>query len=154
LVIRNRKATRLSSNARAGRSGAPLKRLFFVVEGHSNRVRVVSSFGGSVRMSGIIYRIATEADVPGIMAVRTFVAENHLSVEELAQRGITNASIAASFRADSKGWVAEHDSQIIALSIADRKTHSIFALFVLPAFDGRGIGGKLLDFAVEWLWDN
>jgi len=105
-------------------------------------------------MSGIIYRIATEADVPGIMHVRTSVAENHLSVEELAQRGITNASIAASFRADSKGWVAEHDSQIIALSIADRKTHSIFALFVLPAFDGRGIGGKLLDFAVEWLWDN
>ena len=105
-------------------------------------------------MDGIIYRIATQADVPDMTHVRTSVVENHLSVEELAQRGITNASIAASFLTDARGWVAEHDARIIACSIADRKTHSIFALFVLPRFEGRGIGGRLLDLAVEWLWAN
>jgi GNAT superfamily N-acetyltransferase len=101
-----------------------------------------------------MYRVATEADLPAITHVRTSVVENHLSVEQLAQRGITNASVGASFRADCKGWVAEHAGQIVAFSIADRKSHSIFALFVLPGFEGRGIGGGLLTRAVDWLWQN
>jgi GNAT superfamily N-acetyltransferase len=105
-------------------------------------------------METITYRVATDTDLPGITHVRTSVAENHLSVEDLAQRGITEASIAASFRADAKGWVAEHEARVVGFSIADRKVHSIFALFVLPGFDGCGIGGKLLDLAVAWLWAN
>ena len=55
----------------------------------------------------IQYRVAHEEDLPGITHVRTAVVENHLNVEQLAQRGITNESIAASFRANSMGWVAE-----------------------------------------------
>ena len=100
------------------------------------------------------YRVAADADLPTITHVRTSVVENHLSVEQLAQRGITEASVAASFRADSRGWVAEHDGEVVAFSIADRKSHSIFALFVLPGFDGRGIGGTLLGLAEEWLWES
>ena len=92
--------------------------------------------------------------MPGISRVRTSVVENALTVEQLEQRGITNASVAASFLADSKGWVAEHSGQIVAFAIADRASRSIFALFVLPEFEGRGIGGRLHDLAVEWLWRN
>ena len=66
----------------------------------------------------------------------------------------TNASVAASFREDAKGWVATHDGQIVGFSIADRKAHSVFALFVLPTYEGRGIGSRLFDWAVGWLWDN
>lgn len=100
------------------------------------------------------YRIATEADLPGITHVRTSVRENHLSVEQLAERGITEASVAASFQADSAGWVAIYDGRVVGFSIADRAKQSVFALFVLPEFDKRGIGSCLLDLAVAWLWEN
>jgi GNAT superfamily N-acetyltransferase len=102
----------------------------------------------------IIFREATAADLPGISRVRTSVVENHLTVEQLEERGITNDSVAASFLTDSKGWVALQGGEIVAFSIADRATQSIFALFVLPAYEGRGIGSTLLDSALRWLWDN
>jgi GNAT superfamily N-acetyltransferase len=104
--------------------------------------------------SGIVYRLAVQADKPGISRVRTSVIENLLTVAQLEQRGITNASVAASFREDATGWVAVHDGQIVGFSIADRRVHSIFALFILPAYEGRGIGSHLFNLAVDWLWDN
>jgi len=102
----------------------------------------------------IIFREATAADLPGISRVRTSVIENALTAAQLAQRGITNDSIAASFLAQSKGWVAARAGEVVGFAIADRATHSIFALFVLPAFERRGIGGRLFEFALAWLWDN
>jgi GNAT superfamily N-acetyltransferase len=101
-----------------------------------------------------LFREATAADMPGIAHVRTSVIENHLSRAQLDVRGITEASIAASFLADSKGWVAERDGQIVAFSIADRASRSIFALFVLPGFEGLGLGSRLLELALGWLWQN
>jgi GNAT superfamily N-acetyltransferase len=102
----------------------------------------------------IVIREAAAADMPGITRVRTSVVENALTIEQLDERGITEASIAASFLTDSKGWVAVRTEEIVAFSIADRATQSIFALFVLPGYEGRGIGGRLLDLALAWLWDN
>jgi GNAT superfamily N-acetyltransferase len=102
----------------------------------------------------IIFREAAAADMPGISRVRTSVVENLLTAAQLDERGITNASVAASFLADSKGWVALQAEEIVAFSIADRAAQSIFALFVLPAYEGRGIGSVLLDSALRWLWDN
>ena len=102
----------------------------------------------------ILVREATGADMPGISQVRTSVVENLLTLAQLEQRGITNASVAASFLADSKGWVAERAGQIIAFSIADRASRSIFALFVLPAYERRGLGDRLLNLALAWLWQN
>lgn len=102
----------------------------------------------------IVFREATAADMPGISRVRTSVVENLLTLDQLEERGITEASVAASFLTDSKGWVALREEEIVAFSIADRATQSIFALFVLPGYEARGIGGKLLDLALTWLWDN
>jgi len=102
----------------------------------------------------IVFREATGADLPGISHVRTSVVENALTVAQLEERGITNESVAASFLTDSKGWVAVQGEEIVAFSIADRATQSIFALFVLPAYEGRRIGSVLLDSALRWLWDN
>jgi GNAT superfamily N-acetyltransferase len=101
-----------------------------------------------------MFREATAADMPGIARVRTSVRENLLTMEQLRERGITNESVAASFLGDSRGWVAERNGEIVAFAIADRATQSIFALFVLPAFEGQGIGGRLLKGALRWLRDN
>jgi quinol monooxygenase YgiN/GNAT superfamily N-acetyltransferase len=100
------------------------------------------------------FREAGRADVPGIFRVRTAVIENALTSRQLGQRGITHESVAASLLADSKGWVGLSADEIVGFSIADRASRSIFALFVLPAFEGRGIGSRLHDSAVGWLWDN
>jgi GNAT superfamily N-acetyltransferase len=101
-----------------------------------------------------IIREASGADMPGIAHVRTSVRENHLTTEQLAQRGITNASVAASLLVDRKGWVAERSGEIVAFCMADRADPSIFALFVLPGHESRGLGNRLLDLALQWLWDN
>jgi GNAT superfamily N-acetyltransferase len=105
-------------------------------------------------VSSAILREATAADLPGIARVRTSVRENLLTVEQLRERGITNESVAASFLEDSKGWVAEREGEIVAFAIADRATRSIFALFVLPDWEDQGLGGCLLDLALEWLLEN
>jgi len=102
--------------------------------------------------AGIHYRLATEADLPGIARVRTSVLENLLSLAQLAERGITNASVAASLRGSAKGWVALCEAEIVGFAIADRQNHCLFALFVLPGYAGQGIGGHLLDLALAWLW--
>jgi hypothetical protein len=47
---------------------------------------------------GITYREATAADMPGIGHVRHSVVENLLTVEQLLARGITSASVTASFQ--------------------------------------------------------
>ena len=101
----------------------------------------------------ILYRVAQEADLPAITIVRTSVSENHLSIEQMEERGITNTSLAASFRADAKGWVAERAGRVVRFLIADRKSQSIFALFVLPEVQVQGAGNRLLDLATDWLWD-
>lgn len=102
----------------------------------------------------IVVREARGTDLPGISRVRTSVTENLLTREQLDQRGITEASVAASFLADSKGWVALSGDEVVAFAIADRASRSIFALFVLPQFEGRGLGSRLFDLALDWLWDN
>jgi GNAT superfamily N-acetyltransferase len=102
----------------------------------------------------IVYREILEADLPAITVVRTSVRENHRSVDELAALGITKASVAASLKGDSKGWVALDGEAIVGFVIADNSISCIFALFVLPGYESRGIGSALLCFAVEWMWDN
>jgi len=117
--------------------------------------RPPGGLGRSVSLKGeFTFREATGADMPGIAHVRTSVIENLLTREQLDQRGITNESVAASFLADCKGWVAEHGGKVVAFSIADRASRSIFALFVLPAYERRGLGSRLHDLALNWLWDN
>ena len=59
-------------------------------------------------------RVATEADVPAIFEVRTSVRENHLSLEGLAARGITPASVAEMIRTTMRAWVAEVDGEVVA----------------------------------------
>jgi GNAT superfamily N-acetyltransferase len=49
-------------------------------------------------------------------------------------------------------WIYEVEGQPLGFSAADKRTSSIWALFVLPAWEKRGVGKQLLREAVQWLW--
>ena len=97
-------------------------------------------------------RIATEADVEALFEVRTSVVQNYQSREELAALGITPDSIAESLRTTSRVWLAEEDGRVVAFSMADAAQGTVFAMFVRPAYEGRGVGRCLMQQAEAWLF--
>ncbi len=100
-------------------------------------------------------RLATPADLERITHVRTSVLENHLSVEEMSARGITQESVRAEMKSGIlAAWVAEANGEVIAFSMANKATARVFALFTLPGYEGRGFGSELLERCEDWLRKN
>lgn len=97
-------------------------------------------------------RTASEADIPILFEIRTSVRENHQSREELAALGVTPESIGEMMRASSRVWVAEIEGQPVAFSMADAGEGTIFAMFVRPGYEGRGLGRALMREAEGWLF--
>lgn len=99
-------------------------------------------------------RLAQAADADELFLVRTSVRENHESMEQLARIGVTPAAVAEMLASGKAGgWCVEEPRGIVGFSMARRPERDVFALFVLPECEGRGIGGALLDAAVAWLRD-
>lgn len=97
-------------------------------------------------------RAAQSADIETLFQIRTSVVENYQSREELASLGITPQTIADMLQSHCCAWIAEIHSEPIAFAMADVAERSIFALFVLPDFEGRGAGRRLMEQAEAWLW--
>jgi GNAT superfamily N-acetyltransferase len=92
------------------------------------------------------------ADMAEITRLKTSVKENHLSVEEMAERGITPVGILADLDSgDLGGWLDEQEGEILGFSMANKCDGQIFALFTKPGCEGRGVGTRLLEAATRWL---
>ncbi|ASR45020.1 GNAT family N-acetyltransferase [Xanthomonas citri pv. mangiferaeindicae] len=83
-------------------------------------------------------------DINGIFHVRTSVRENALSLDALAALGITPASIAQRLQGAPCAWVACDGPAIVGFSMVDLDEGALFAAFVLPSHEGRGIGKALV----------
>jgi GNAT superfamily N-acetyltransferase len=97
-------------------------------------------------------RPALAADIPAMQRVRTAVRENRLSdparigPEEYARRLAPGVS--------SRGWVADvPGSGVVGFSFVDAVDGNVWALFVAPEAERRGIGRALHDVAMRWLFD-
>lgn len=97
----------------------------------------------------MLYRRATIADSKEMHSVRMAVRENQLS--NLAK--VTFNDYALMLEKQGIGWICEIQNQIVGFAIADLENSSIWALFVLPAFEGMGIGRKLHTLMVNWCFD-
>src|SRR4030095_13416360 len=94
----------------------------------------------------MIFREAGVTDIPQIQVVRNAVKENMLSNPAL----VTNADCEDFIMHRGKGWICEKDGTIIGFSIADLKEHNVWALFVHPDHDRKGIGRKLQELMLDW----
>lgn len=94
----------------------------------------------------MIIREAIMADISQIQIVRNSVTENVLSDPSL----VTDQDCASFITERGKGWVCEVEGQVVGFAIVDLQDHNIWALFVQPGADKRGIGRKLHDTMLNW----
>ena len=94
----------------------------------------------------MIFREATVNDIDNYMIVRMAVTENVLDNPALVPRE-DNVDYLTKY---GKGWVCEMNGQIVGFSIVGLVQRNVWALFVMPAFEGKGIGGKLHDMMMNW----
>ena len=92
----------------------------------------------------ITLRDALKEDIPAIFEVRISVRENHLSVEQMADLGITKETIRKALHKVPCIWVAESEGQILGFSMANEADACMFAAFARPEQEGQGIGRQLV----------
>lgn len=99
-------------------------------------------------------RRATIDDIDAIYYVRTSVKENYMSEAELAEIGVTRESTKEVIINDTLPiWCAFINDELVGFSSVLPEERELFALFVLPEFEGKGIGSALHDVAVNWLFE-
>ena len=94
-------------------------------------------------------REATVLDFPKLMEIRMSVKENTLSDPALIP---IDDYIKFCFT-QGKGWVYEVDSVIVGFSVVDLLGNNIWALFMDPQFEKKGIGKKLHDTMINWYFE-
>ena len=74
-----------------------------------------------------------------------------MSVKELASIGITPDSIRAAIEGSHKGWLFEEDGEVGGFAMGDSENAELTVMAMLPAHEGRGVGGELLTRVESWL---
>ena len=91
-------------------------------------------------------RAARPEDWPEVSALRLSVTENRLSDPSRVTQTMYDDYVTVRGR----GWVAEDASGILGFSVGDR-SGSVWALFVRPGCEGRGVGQALMRACVDWM---
>jgi GNAT superfamily N-acetyltransferase len=91
-------------------------------------------------------REAILTDIPGIQLVRNSVKENTLSDHAL----VPDADVEDYMTRRGKGWICEIKNEIVGFSIVSVTDKNVWALFVQPGHDKKGIGRRLHDAMMNW----
>lgn len=101
-----------------------------------------------------VVRLADQNDIDVIFDIRTSVKENHLSLEELTEMGITPDAIVQAMEAARCVWIAEVDGIPAGFAMADVEDGCIFAAFVRHEYEGLGLGRSLMAEAEKFLFQH
>ncbi|HEV8080381.1 MAG TPA: GNAT family N-acetyltransferase [Chitinophagaceae bacterium] len=94
----------------------------------------------------MIFREAQVSDIQQMQIVRHSVKENILSNPEL----VTDKDCEEFITVRGKGWVCEINGNVVGFSIADIKENNVWALFVHPEHEAKGIGKRLQEEMLHW----
>lgn len=96
----------------------------------------------------MIFREALIPDIPQMQVVRNLVKENVLSDPAL----VTDFDCEDYITRRGKGWVCEDEGKIVGFAVADLAAKNVWALFVDPAYENRGIGKSLHRIMMDWFF--
>jgi GNAT superfamily N-acetyltransferase len=94
-------------------------------------------------------REATPGDIKQIQFVRHSVKENMISNPDL----VPDSDVYDYIMRRGKGWVGELNDRIIGFAIVSLLDHNVWALFVEPGFDKKGVGRILHQRMLEWYFN-
>ena len=110
---------------------------------------LAGNFTFTSKIQTMLFREATIKDIDNYMIVRMAVKENVLNNPAL----VTTEDNINYLTKYGKGWVCEIDKQIVGFSIVGLTQKNVWALFVHPEFEGKGIGRKLHDMMMDWYFN-
>lgn len=96
----------------------------------------------------MIFREARVEDIPALNEIRHSVKENVLS----DPGGVTFEMYVEYLTSAGKGWLCEIEGETAGFCIASLEDATIWALFVKPEHEQKGIGSRLLKLATGWLF--
>src|SRR4051794_39084916 len=96
------------------------------------------------------FREATISDIPELHSIRIAVKENMLPDPLL----ITKADYENFLTTSGKGWLCEVEENVVGFAIIDLKEKNIWALFVHPEHESKGIGKQLQEIMLNWYFEN
>jgi GNAT superfamily N-acetyltransferase len=94
----------------------------------------------------MIFRDAQITDIPQIQIVRNSVKENTLSDPAL----VPDKDVEDYMTRRGRGWVCEINNTIVGFAIVSATDRNVWALFIQPGFEKKGIGRKLHDEMMDW----
>jgi GNAT superfamily N-acetyltransferase len=92
-------------------------------------------------------RPATRADIPRLQVIRAAVRENVLR----NPGRVTTRDYEEHIDGRGRTWVAEQGGEVVGFVSADGLQQWLWALFVEPGHEGRGVARALLPAALAWL---
>ena len=97
----------------------------------------------------MIFRQAQITDITQIQMLRNSVKENPLSDPAL----VPDKDVEDYITRRGKGWVCEINNTIVGFAIVSITDHNVWALFIHPGFEKKGIGRRLHDEMMDWYFN-